>query len=161
MSRIARASAVLGLVLAVLAPAAGALPRNDFDRLDFSVTLKELSAAADGERQLPQGKIFLLDGTVTDLTFLDKEEESFRVRVELMSGEWIGLKDVKSYSCLVTFSGAEWFRVFPAKPPRNPPPGAVPANARVIVVARPIGVISRPGGEPVVSLEGLAVRVLR
>ncbi len=133
---------------------------DPFDRVDFSVTLKDLAAAAAGERQLPQGRLFVLDATVTALTFLDAEKASFRVRAELMSGEWIGLEDVKSYSCLVTFSGPDWFRVFPAKPPRNPPHGVVTPNARVLVVARPLGVVSERGGPRVVSLEGLALRLL-
>jgi hypothetical protein len=161
MSRIARAAAALALSLVVMAPAAAALPRTDFDRLDFSVTLKDVSAAAEGQRQLPPGRIFLLDGTVTDMSFLDKEEASFRVRIELMSGEWIGLEDVKSYSCLVTFAGSEWSRVFPVKASRNPAPGAVVPNARVLVIARPLEITTRPGGARLMSLEGLGVRVLQ
>lgn len=160
MSRFARA-AVLGAFLLSLARLSAAEPRSDFDRVDFSITLKDLAAAAAGERQLPQGRLFILDGTVTSLSFLDKEEASFRVRAELMSGEWIGLEDVKSYTCVVTFSGSEWFPIFPARPPRNPPPGTVLANSRVIVVARPLGVIAEPGGPKVVSLEGLALRLLQ
>jgi hypothetical protein len=129
--------------------------------VDFSITLKDLAAAAAGEKPLPQGRLFLLDGTVTGITFLDKEEASFRVRTELMSGEWVGLEDVKSYTCVVTFSGPGWFRLFPARPPRNPPPGLVVPNSRVIIVARPLEIATEPGGRKVVSLEGLALRVLQ
>jgi hypothetical protein len=159
MSRFARA-AVLGVFLLSLARLSAAEPRF-FDRVDFSITLKDLAAVAAGEKPLPQGRLLVLDGTVTSLSFLDKEEASFRVRAELMSGEWIGLEDVRAYTCVVTFSGSEWFTVFPARPPRNPPPGVVLPNSRVIIVARPLGVISQPGGPKVVSLEGLALRLLR
>jgi hypothetical protein len=160
MSRTARLSVALALLLAICAPASNATPRTDFDGLDFSITLKELSAAARGALSLPPGRLFILDGTVTDVSILDKEQASFKVRLELMSGEWIGLTDVKSYSCFVTFSGPDWFRTFPARPPRNPPPGIVASNARVIVVARPLGVMERADGGPEFSLQGLAIRVL-
>jgi hypothetical protein len=152
---------VLAAVLVLLAPALCAAPRSDFDRVDFGVTIKDLAAAAAGERPLTQGRIFLLDGTVTTVTIVDKEEGSFRVRVELMSGEWIGREEVKSYTCLVSFSGPEWFTVFPARPPRTVPPGVVAPNARVLVAARPLGIVTEPDGKKAVSLEGLALRILQ
>ena len=106
---------------AVMLPA---LSRGDFDRVvDFSVTLKTLAAVAEGKAPLPTGKMLLLSGTVSDVNILNKDERAFKVRIELITGEWIGLEDVKAYACYVEFSGPEFFKVFPARPPRTASPG--------------------------------------
>ena len=95
-----------GLLLAAAVPAAFGLSRADFDRVvDFSVTLKDLSAVADGREPLPSGKLVILNGTVSDVNVISKDEGSFRVRIELITGEWIGTEDVKSYTCYVDFTG--------------------------------------------------------
>ncbi len=135
---------------------------SDFEKIvDFSVTLKTLASAAAGETALPPNRLFLLNGTVSEISFLDKEKASFRVRIRLLSGEWIGLEDVKSYACYVTFSGPEFFSVFPARAPKNPAPDTVVANTRVLVVARALGPVDLPIGEgKVMALEGLFLRVL-
>jgi hypothetical protein len=162
MSRIAKgALAGAALLLAFLAPFTSAISRSDFDRVvDFTITLKTVAAAAAGEAPLPSNRLFILDGTVSDISFVDKEKASFRVRILLMSGEWIGLEDVKSYACYVTFSGPEFFALFPARPPRDAPPGIVVLNSHLLVVARPVEVTSSPQGEKLMMLEGFSVRVL-
>ena len=97
-----------------------ALSRGDFDRVvDFSVTLKTLAAAAEGRTPLPTGRMLLLSGTVSDVTILNKDQATFKVRIELITGEWIGLEDVKAYACYVEFSGPEFFKVFPIRAPRT------------------------------------------
>lgn len=146
----------------LIAPFASAIGRGDFDRVvDYSVTLKTIAAAASGAATLPQNKYFVLDGTVAELTILDKEQASFSVRVQLLSGEWIGMEEVKSYGCYVTFSGPEFFNVFPARAPKNPDSTTVLVNSRVLVVARPLEMTTTPQGEKLLSLEGLYVRVLQ
>lgn len=159
----ARARIVLAVCLllaaALTAPAA---TRFEFDSVvDFSVSLKSLAAVAAGEASLPSGRLFVLDGTISDLTVLDKEQGSFRARIELISGEWIGTEDVKSYACLIDFAGPGFFKRFPARPPRDPAPDIVLLNSRVIVVARPIGLTTAPQGEKRVLLEGIYVRVIK
>ncbi|HTP58464.1 MAG TPA: hypothetical protein VMM82_06060, partial [Spirochaetia bacterium] len=85
------------LVVAAAAPSAFSLTRADFDRVvDFSITLKDLAAVADGQASLPAGRIVILNGTVSDVNVISKDEGSFRVRIELITGEWIGTEDVKS-----------------------------------------------------------------
>jgi hypothetical protein len=151
-ARTARMCAAL-LLLLMLAPSASAIGRVDFDAVvDFSVTLKTITAAAEGNARLPSNKLFLLDGTVSDVTVLDKEESTYKVRIRLLSGEWIGLEEVKGYSCYVTFSGPAFAGLFPAQ---------VPANSRIIVLARSAGMTATPTGEKLMSLDGLALRVLQ
>lgn len=149
------------VALAAAAQAASALSRADFERIaDFSVTLKDLAAVADGTARMPDGRFVVLNGTVSDVNVIEKEQASFRVRIELITGEWIGTDDVKSYSCYVDFSGPEFFKIFPARPPRAPVAGTVVINSRVIVVGRPLEVTNTPLGEKRVLVQGLFVRAV-
>jgi hypothetical protein len=138
-----------------------ALSRADFDTVvDFSVTLKNLAAVAEGTERLPAGRALLLSGTVSDVSVLSKDEATFKVRIELIMGEWIGVDDVKSYACYVEFSGPEWFRIFPARAPRNAPPGVISLNARVVVVGSAIEVVTTPLGEKRVLVKGMHIRII-
>jgi len=136
-----------------------ALTRGDFDRVvDFSVTLKTLAAAAEGKAPLPSGRMLLLSGTVSEVDILNKDEKSFKARIELIAGEWIGLEDVKAYSCYVEFSGPDFFKVFPARPPRVATPNVITMNARVVVVCSPLDIVDTPQGEKRVRASGLYIR---
>ena len=149
------------IALAAAGQTAAALSRVDFERIvDFSVTLKDLAAASDGTARLPDGRFVVLNGTVSDVNVIDKEQASFRVRIELITGEWIGTEDVKSYSCYVDFSGPEFFKVFPVRPPRTPEEGTVVIDSRVIVVGRPVEVTKTPLGEKRVLVQGIFVRTV-
>jgi hypothetical protein len=136
-----------------------AAPHSDFDKIvDFSVTLKSLSAAASGSVPLPTGRMVFLSGTVSDVTILDAKEATFKVRIEIITGEWIGTEDVKAYASYVEFTGPEFFAVFPARAPRTATPGVIAANSRVLVVAKPTGIITTPTGEKQVLLDGAYIR---
>ena len=149
------------MILVAAVPVAFGLTRADFERVvDFSITLKDLAAVADGQARLQSGKLVILSGTVSDVNVIGKDEASFRVRIELITGEWIGTEDVKSYACYVDFSGPEYFQVFPARPPRTPTPGIVAIDSRVIVIGRPAEVTKTPLGESRVVVEGMFVRTV-
>ena len=155
-----RSVQLLGCVIllsgAVVLPA---LSRGDFDRVvDFSVTLKTLAAVADGRAPLPTGRMLLLSGTVSDVTILNRDEQGFKVRIELITGEWIGLEDVKAYACYVEFSGPEFFKVFPARPPRTTAPDVITLNSRVVVVCSPLDIVTTPQGEKRVRAAGAYIR---
>jgi hypothetical protein len=138
-----------------------ALSRADFDRIvDFSITLKNLAAVADGREQLPTGRVLLLSGTVSDVNILSKDEATFKVRIELITGEWIGLDDVKSYSCYIDFSGPEFFKVFPARQSRTPAPGTISLNSRVVVIGSAVDVTGTPQGEKRVLVRGMHIRMI-
>jgi hypothetical protein len=159
-----RTTARIGLAACLLLTAAfaPAIARSDFDRVvDFSVSLKTVAAAAGGQAALPGGKLFVLDGTVSDVSILDKEQGSFRARIELISGEWIGTEDVKSYSCWIEFSGPAFFKSFPARAPKDPTPDMVFLNSRLLVVARAIGVTTSHQGEKRMLMEGLYARTIK
>ena len=138
-----------------------ALSRADLDRvIDFSVTLKGLSTAADSGAPIPKGKTVLLTGTVSDVNIINKEQAGFKVRIELITGEWIGLDEVKSYYCYVEFTGAEYFKMFPARPPRTANRDLVSLNSRVLVAGRIVEVAATPLGAPRVLLDGAYIRTI-
>ncbi len=152
------------LVLLIWAPAVFSIDAGDFDAVsDFSVTIKTLSrldeatAAAYGLMD----RFLLLDGTVTNILVLDANEESYLVQVELVSGEWIGLDEVRSYSCWVLFSGPHFADVFPARVPRNRPPGVITSNDTILIVAIPLQTVEIAEGETAWVLQGIHVRPLK
>ena len=149
------------MIITLAAVTLPALSRGDFDRVvDFSVTLKTLAAAAEGKAPLPSGKMLLLSGTVSEVDILNKDEKSFKARIELIAGEWIGLEDVKAYTCYVEFSGPDFFRVFPARAPRTVTPNVITMNTRVVVVCSPIDIVDTPQGEKRVRAAGVYVRAI-
>jgi hypothetical protein len=77
-----------------------------------------------------------------------------------MTGEWLGLEDVKAYACYVDFSGSEFFDAFPARPPAEPGPGVVVQSARVMVSGRAVSIVTTPLGEKRVLVEGAYIRVI-
>lgn len=157
-----RSLPLLACALLLLAtPAARGATQSDFDRIvNFDTTLKSLAIdAADGVAPAA-GRLVILDGTVSDVNIVDKNEGSFKVRIQIISGEWIGLEDVKSYTCYVDFSGSQYARVFPARAPATAKPGVVALNSRVLVVGRPVSVILSPQGDRTVLVEGIHVRTL-
>ena len=147
--------------LLLAAPAARGATQGDFDRIvDIDTTLKSLADEAAGGA-VPTGRIVILDGTVSDVNIVDKNEGTFKVRIQIISGEWLGLEDVKSYTCYVDFSGSQYFRVFPARAPAAAKPGIVALNSRVLVVGRPISVVFSPQGERTVLVQGIHVRTIK
>ena len=152
------------LVLLFWAPAAFSIDTSDFDAVaDFSVTIKTLSqldeavAAAYGLMD----RFLLLDGTVTNILVKDSNEESYLVQIELVSGEWIGLDEVRSYSCRVLFSGPRFAKVFPPRVPRNPPPELIKENDTILIVALPLQTVETGEGKTAWVLEGIYARRLR
>ncbi len=155
---------IAALLLLSVAAVLPAIDDRDFDAVaDFSVTVKTLSQL-DEEAAGAYGlmdRFLLLDGTATNILVLDPNEETFLAQVELVYGEWIGLEEVRSYSCWVMFSGPRFFPVFPRRVPRNPPPGVIQPNDQVLVVARALQLVELEGGEVVWVLEGIHARTLR
>lgn len=174
MTRPAEASNILGMKRAIAAlavtllfftaPALFSIDDGDFDAVtDFSVTIKTLSQLDEATASAYglMDRFLVLDGTVTNIIILDSAEESFLVQVELVSGEWIGLEEVRSYSCWVLFSGARFASMFPARVPRTPPPGVITANDHLLIVAMAIQTEEIAEGETAWVLEGIHARPLR
>lgn len=154
---------ILAMALLLASPLClGAYDRQDFDRIaDFSVTIKTLAGLSEGQARGLAERLLVLDGTIASLQFLDAEQTSFAVEVELVGGEWLGTEDVKIYSCRVRFRGPEYFRRFPRRAPRTLSPEQIVLNDRVLVVARLAGRAVAEDGTALWLLDGLHVRSLR
>jgi hypothetical protein len=151
--------ALLALAVPLCLPASD---REDFDRVtDFSVTIRTLSGLSATQGRALSARIVLLDGTVSAMQYINPEQASFAVELELVSGEWVGLEDVKIYRCRVRFEGPEFFPLFPRRAPKNPSPEQVVPNDRLLVAARLVGQTAGQAGEPLWLLRGLHVRPLR
>lgn len=152
------------LLLLFIVSASYCLESPDFDAVvDFSVTIKTLSGLDETAAKAYglMDRFLLLDGTVTNLLVLDPKKDSYTVQLELVSGEWIGLEEVRSYSCWVLFSGPQFAAVFPRRVPRKPPPGIVANNSHILVVARALQKVEVAEGQSAWVLEGVHVRRLR
>lgn len=155
---------VTAVLLTALIPVVFSIDIGEFDAVaDFSVTIKALNQLDEATARAYglMERFLLLDGTVTNILVLDSNKESYLVQIELVSGEWIGLDEVRSYSCWVLFSGPRFADVFPARVPRNPPPGIVKANDPILIVAIPLQTVEIAPGEMAWVLEGIHLRSLR
>lgn len=56
----------------------------------------------------------------------------------IVAGEWIGTEEVKSYSCLVRFSGSESFKVFYRRRESEASAVMIPENTQVLAVVAPV-----------------------
>ncbi len=154
------------LLLLISTPALFSVDKADFDNIiDFSVTIKTLNQMAVGEgspaSSIDLNKLFLLNGTASSITIINSKENEFQVLVDLVSGEWLGLEDVKSYHSLILFEGPEFYRIFPKRKPKQPVPGLITPNDRIMVVARAIRLVTTETGKKSWLLKGFYVRSIR
>ncbi len=70
--------------------------------------------------------------------FFEGLVEPVTVLAKVVSGEWIGMEDVKSYSCLVRFSGSESFKVFNRRRASSASAIIIPENSKVLAVVVPV-----------------------
>jgi hypothetical protein len=152
------------LVLMIWTTAAFCIDAGDFDEVaDFSVTVKTLSRLDESAASAYglMDRFLLLDGIVTNILVLDANEENYLVQIELVSGEWIGMDEVRSYSCWVLFSGPRFAGVFPTRVSRKPPPGVITSNDSILIVAKPLQTVEIDEGQTAWVLEGIYARPLR
>lgn len=130
-----RLSAVLALAIGGFFSASG----QSFDDLvNFDVTLETLSVPGVAETLAEDGRWVFLEGLLGGRIVRDQATPPY-VEAELVGGKWVSTSEVHAYRCIVVFSGESWLRAFPPRVPRDPPPGYIPPNSRVIAVVRILG----------------------
>lgn len=135
-----------------------AYSKSDFDKIvEFSTSLKNLEQSAF----LENDKLLLLNGTVSNLQFLDKKRDSFKIMVEIITGEWIGLDEVISYRCFILFAGEDFFSVFPSRKPKNPSSDMIFLNDRILLLAQASPSTLEMREQGIWLLDGLRVRHLQ
>ena len=145
------------LAYAVLFLAAAAMPAvaQDFsDTVNFDATLETLGEPGAMEALAKDGRVLILEGLLGDTMVVGSGDERV-ARAQLIGGAWIGTDKVVAYRCWVVLKGESWAEAFPAERPRDPGPGYLPANSRLLVACRPI-----VSDSDIPEVEAIAVRRL-
>ncbi len=174
---IVRAAAIACLLVAVTPTLAATDGASPFERLrgalDFGTTLEDIHHMLD-ERDLdslPTDRVIILDGVAVEITVIDPEPDSFLVQVDLASGRWLGLSEVRLYQAYVFFQGPDFAARFhsgrPPEPgdsmaPADEPPGRAPigSNSRVIVLGMLVDLYEDAEGALSPILEGIDIRLI-
>ena len=160
----------LAITLTCAASFAFGVDKAELDEVvTFEESLKSLALAVRGEAEPPpQDKVLIIDGVVSGVQVIDAEEESFRARIELVSGEWQGLENIMMYKTYVDIAGAEFFHRVPSRANRRPTGGAIETNNRIVVAgrfegetAKEEGLEEEGEGAPIPVLEAFYVLTLQ
>lgn len=136
-----------------------ALDKEAFDAVvDFETTLADIpEIAATLERGEPiDERVVLLEGTVSGTVTLVPDPEQFEAILFLLTGEWDGVEEMETYECYIRVVGPEFAERLPARRPREPAPGTILINSRVLVA----GVIAGLTMDGTVLIDGFHVRVV-
>lgn len=137
--------------------------KDDFDKnVDFSVTLETIHRALTAQRTdvLPMEKAVILDGAISSIQIIDGEPESFSAEITIVDGRWIGLEEVRMYSCIVTVQGPDFAARIPVRRSRREVRNEISANSHIIVVGRITDFRNESGEEPAAVLEGFYIRTI-
>jgi hypothetical protein len=149
------------LFLLLTASLVGAITQEEFDQtVDFTISISEIvQAVEEGTvNELLGERVVLLDGNVGSINIVDPNEQSFQAEIELVTGEWQGLTEVRAYRLIVLASGPRFAPRLPSRPPRNPGPEIIELNQHVLVAARFLGVGVDPEGNRLPVFEPYYIR---
>lgn len=154
-------SAVWLLLIALLAsPLSAATPEEFETVVDFSTTLKSLaiSVRTTELENLDTDRFLILEGTVASTTIIDPTPEQFLALLELVDGEWDGVRDIDLYRVYVIVEGPDFAARLPARMPRDPGPEIIMANSELMVVGRLAGIDEGEFGERIAVVSGSYLR---
>ena len=141
------------LALAAFTVSAQGSNAASFDAVvDFDASIKAFAAAANGGPAPKADRFALLVGTVGSV--IKRSTEPVSYAVELVSGEWIGMDDVKTFHLYLEYSGDAFTAFFDRKA------GLAKPGARVLVVCKFSRVAPGPDGAPAVWLTGHKLKVV-
>ena len=148
-----------------LSVSAFTLSTEDLNRFfDLSVTIKTLDLALkeNNVERIDTSRFVLLNGTVSSVIVLNTKRDQYEVVLKVISGEWMGTDEVKSYRVFVDFKGSNYYTMIPRRKPRHPKGNEILNNTSVIIVARILEPILPPGAQSEEDtawfLEGLYIR---
>ena len=135
---------------------------EDFDSIvDFRITLKELSSAAESGQitEIP-GWFYIVDGAVASRAIVQGDRDNFIGELEVVSGEWVGVEAALMYSCIVQLVGSEFYAAIPARRSRRANPAEIALNSRVLIVGKLTGLRDIGNGKILPVLRAFHVRTL-
>lgn len=106
--------------------------------INLNLSLKELSLSGlDAlDELILSDKYIILEGSVSSITEIERNDTNLVLDIHLINGEWIGLDKVQVYKCIVNISGMEWETMFPSRPPKEITDGVVLQNNRILVIGK-------------------------
>ena len=131
------------------------------DVVDFSMTLEQIHhiLEEEGAAALPSDRAVVLDGVVAEILLIDPEPETFLAQIDLVSGRWIGLQDIRLYRAYVFVEGPQFAERLSAAPAaRGAAADAITTNSRVIVLGTIIDVYIEQDGSSAPIIDGFELR---
>ncbi len=114
------------------------LKKANLSNAQVLFALPERSGLREIVRLGPKGEeLAYLNRLLLDYFFADSVRP-VTILGEIVSGEWIGTEEVRSYNCLVRFTGSESFKVFHRRRASRASAVMIPENAKVLVVVVPV-----------------------
>lgn len=114
--------------------------------IDLNTSLVELYEFIENGREIPSDRYYLIPGTVTSISTLDPNPETFYSEVEFSSARWIGQQEIQSYDSLLVFLDPSFASRLPQRSPRNPPENIIEKNSRGMAVAEYYDILEMPDG---------------
>lgn len=158
---------ILFAVLAIGAQApTGELTQAEVEQLlailDMDTSLADIVRDAGNPVALARlsQRVVLIDGTVASTVVIEEDPESFYAEVELISGAWQGLSEVRVDRAYVVLLGSAFADRIPTRPTRVGNPAHILRNNRVLVLGRVIDLTPDDFGQMVPLLVAYQVRRL-
>jgi len=134
--------------------------------VDFPVTLEDLCNFVESQPAeviqsvAGQDRIFLIMGVVDARTIVPTENDEFLGEIEIVTGQWQGLEEVKMFRAVTRFQGQQFAGMIPARRSRNANPNEIPLNVTVLEAVKLVGT-REYSGTVIPVLEGLNIRIIR
>lgn len=105
-------------------------------------------------------RVLILDGTAASITVYSTDPNDFYVEMELVGGSWDGLDSINMHTAFVILDNPAFSELVAERVPRNPPPGLVLRNDRILVAGRLISIAEDPTGALVPVIQAYDLRKL-
>ncbi len=116
------------------------ISKEDFDRVvDFNATIYGLGRALEKNLKVDKEKVYILNGTVSSVTVVNRKRDSYEAILEIVSGRWVGLEKIEVYRVMVRFKGPQYYGVILTRKPRRASHPVIVPNSRVLFVGKIVG----------------------
>ncbi len=133
-------TAVLILFVVIPLSPAFSISKKDFDRVvDFNATIDTLGMALKKNLNVDKDKVYILNGTVSNVTVINRKRDNYEVILEIVSGKWVGLEKIEVYKVMVRFKGPRYYGIILTRKPHRARHPVIVPNTRVLFVGKIVG----------------------
>jgi hypothetical protein len=140
------------------------LPPDVFRReVDMRSSLATLTAALDDPDEWDRlsRQVILLDGVASSLSVYLDEEGEYYAEINLVNGAWRGVDRVEIYKAWIVLDNPTFSGLIAERAPRDPPPGLIVRNDRVLVAGRVVDIFVEDDGSRVPVVLAYDIRAMR